>query len=202
MSMKVIGRRPRTPADLRCASSPYNRSIMPRLELVECSLRAGQQALLLSRLRQRHAVPVAASLNGIGFAALDVFGSSSFEAGLRFLGEDPFARLRAIREAAPDSLLVASIRGQALTGHRHVGDDIVDAFVRVAADAGIDRFRIHDPLNDVRNMLRPIAAGRAAQCQVEAAIVYADSPRHDPDRFVALAEQLAEAGADAICVSD
>src|SRR5487761_1834502 len=128
MSMKVIGRRPRTPADLRCASSPYNRSIMPRLELVECSLRAGQQALLLSRLRQRHAVPVAASLNGIGFAALDVFGSSSFEAGLRFLGEDPFARLRAIREAAPDSLLVASIRGQALTGHRHVGDDIVDAF--------------------------------------------------------------------------
>jgi pyruvate carboxylase subunit B len=172
------------------------------LELVECSLRAGQQALLLSRLRRRHAVRVAASLDGIGFAALDVFGSSTFEAALRFLGEDPFDRLMGIREAAPSSLLVASIRGQSLTGHRQVGDDVVDAFIRVAADAGIDRFRIHDPLNDVRNVLHPIAAARAAGRQVEAAIVYADSPRHDPDGIVAIATQLAEAGADSICITD
>jgi len=109
---------------------------MQRLELVECSLRAGQQALLLSRLRSRHAVPVAHALDRCGFAALDVFGGSTFEASLRFLGEDPFARLRAIREAAPSSTLVASIAGQALTGHRQVSDDVVDAFITVAADAG------------------------------------------------------------------
>ncbi|MHB8719706.1 MAG: pyruvate carboxylase subunit B [Candidatus Dormibacteria bacterium] len=175
---------------------------MPRLELVECSLRAGQQALLLSRLRQRHAVPVAASLDAIGFAALDVFGSTTFEASLRFLGEDPFGRLRAIREAAPRSTLVASIRGQALTGHRQVGDDVIDAFMAVAVDAGIDRFRIHDPLNDVRNVRHPIAAARAAGREVEASIVYADSPRHDPDRLVALAAELAEAGAQSICLFD
>ncbi len=175
---------------------------MPRLELVECSLRAGQQALLLSRLRSRHAVPVARALDGCGFAALDVFGGSTYEAALRFLGEDPFEQLRAIREAAPSSTLVASLGGQALTGHRHVGDDVVDAFIRVAADAGIDRFRIHDPLNDVRNVRRAMESARAAGRQVEAAIVYADSPRHDPDRVVALAEELAAIGADAICIHD
>lgn len=175
---------------------------MPRLELVECSLRAGQQALLLSRLRSRHALPVAQALDGCGFAALDVFGGATFEASLRFLGEDPFERLRAIREAAPQGTLVASLGGQALTGHRHVGDDVVDAFIQVAADAGVDRFRIHDPLNDVRNVRRAIEAARRAQRQVEAAIVYADSPRHDPDQLVALAEQLAEFGADAICIHD
>jgi pyruvate carboxylase subunit B len=175
---------------------------MPRLELVECSLRAGQQALLVSRLRSRHAVPVARALDDCGFAALDVFGGSTFEASLRFLAEDPFVRLRSIREAAPSSTLVASLGGQALTGHRHVGDDVVDAFIRVAADAGVDRFRIHDPLNDVRNMRRAMEAARAAGRQVEAAIVYADSPRHDPDRLVALAEELAGIGADAICIHD
>jgi pyruvate carboxylase subunit B len=175
---------------------------MPRLELVECSLRAGQQALLLSRLRSRHAVPVAHALDRCGFAALDVFGGSTFEASLRFLGEDPFARLRAIREAAPSSTLVASIAGQALTGHRQVSDDVVDAFITVAADAGVDRFRIHDPLNDIRNVRRAMEAARASGREVEAAIVYADSPRHDPDRLEALAQELAGIGADAICVHD
>ncbi len=175
---------------------------MPRLELVECSLRAGQQALLLSRLRSRHAVPVAQALDGCGFAALDVFGGTTFEAALRFLGEDPFEQLRAIRRAAPSSTLVASVGGQALTGHRHVGDDVVDAFIKVAADAGVDRFRIHDPLNDVRNVRRAMEAARAAGRQVEAAIVYADSPHHDPDRVIALAEQMAGIGADSICIHD
>ncbi|MEO8898911.1 MAG: pyruvate carboxylase subunit B [Candidatus Dormibacter sp.] len=175
---------------------------MPRLELVECSLRAGQQALLLSRLRSRHAIPVARALEGCGFAALDVFGGSTFEASLRFLGEDPFERLRAIREAAPSSTLLASLGGQALTGHRQVGDDVVDAFIKVAADAGVDRFRIHDPLNDVRNVRRAVQAARKAKRQVDAAIIYADSPRHDPDQLVALAEQLTELGADAICIHD
>ena len=175
---------------------------MPRLELVECSLRAGQQALLLSRLRTRHAVPVAEKLDACGFGALDVFGGSTFEAALRFLGEDPFGRLRAIRRAAPSATLMASLAGQALTGHRQFGDDVVGAFIHAAAHAGVDRFRLHDPLNDVRNLRHPIAAAREAQREVEAAIVYADSPRHDPDRVVALAEELAELGADAICIVD
>ncbi len=175
---------------------------MPRLELVECSLRAGQQALLLSRLRSRHAVPVARVLDGCGFAGLDVFGGTTFEAALRFLGEEPFEQLRAIREAAPSSTLVASLGGQALTGHRHVGDDVVDAFIKVGADAGIDRFRIHDPLNDVRNLRHAMEAARLVGREVEAAIVYADSPRHDPDLVIALAEELAGIGADAICIHD
>ncbi|MBV8527551.1 MAG: hypothetical protein JOZ75_04490, partial [Candidatus Dormibacteraeota bacterium] len=101
---------------------------MPRLELVETSLRHGQQALLVSRLRQRHAVAVAEPLDHCGFAALDVFGGSTFEASLRFLAEDPFERLRALRAAAPITPLVGLLAGQALVGHRHQPDDVVDAF--------------------------------------------------------------------------
>ncbi|HXN80647.1 MAG TPA: oxaloacetate decarboxylase subunit alpha, partial [Steroidobacteraceae bacterium] len=96
---------------------------------METSLRHGQQSLLVSRLRLRHALPVAERLDACGFAALDVFGGSTFEASLRFLAEDPFERLRAVRAAAPITPLLAVIGGQALVGHRHVPDDVVDAFI-------------------------------------------------------------------------
>src|SRR5438270_10094204 len=135
---------------------------MPRLELVETSLRHGQQSLLVSRLRQRHAVAVAEQLDGCGFAALDVFGGATFEASLRFLAEDPFGRLRAIRAAAPITPLLAMVGGQALVGHRHVADDVVNRFIAVAAQAGIDIFRCYDPLNDSRNLVRCAEAVSAA----------------------------------------
>ena len=127
---------------------------LPRLELVETSLRHGQQSLLVSRLRLRHALPVAETLDHCGFAALDVFGGSTFEASLRFLAEDPFERLRAIRAAAPITPLLAMIAGQSLVGHRQFPDDLVDAFIETAAAAGVDIFRCYDPLNDVRNLER------------------------------------------------
>ena len=127
---------------------------MPRLELVESALRHGQQTLLVSRLRQRHAIPVAERLDKCGFAALDVFGGATFEASLRFLAEDPFERLRAIRAAAPITPLVAWIGGQALVGHRHVPDDVGDLFIATEAGDGVDVFRCYDPLNDERNQER------------------------------------------------
>ncbi|MFN2582620.1 MAG: hypothetical protein ABR498_07760, partial [Candidatus Dormibacteria bacterium] len=166
---------------------------MPRLELVETSLRHGQQSLLVSRLRLRHAIPVAERLDHCGFAALDVFGGATFEASLRFLAEDPFERLRATRAAAPITPLVAVLAGQALVGHRHQPDDVVDAFITAAAGAGVDIFRCYDPLNDVRNLTRSAQAIARAGKQAEGVIVYSEAPQHDVDRIVRTATALRDA---------
>ena len=175
---------------------------MPRLELVETSLRHGQQALLVSRLRQRHAVAVAEPLDHCGFAALDVFGGSTFEASLRFLAEDPFERLRAVRAAAPITPLVGLLAGQALVGHRHQPDDVVDTFIRAAAAAGVDIFRCYDPLNDVRNLTRCAAAVASAGRQAEGVIVYSEAPVHDVDRLIGVGRRLIDAGYATICLHD
>ena len=172
---------------------------MPRLELVDTSLRSGQQALLLSRLRQRHAVRAAELLDTCGFAALEVFGGATFEAQLRFLGEDPFERLRALSAAAPRTPLMATLSGQMLVGHRHLPDDVVEAFVRLAADAGIGIFRLLDPLNDVANLETAVRAARSAGAAVEGVVVVSDAPLAS---LAAVARGLAGLGCDAICLHD
>jgi pyruvate carboxylase subunit B len=176
--------------------------LMASLELVETALRHGQQSLLLSRLRRRHLIPVAALLDRCGFASLDVFGGATFEACLRFLAEDPFERLRALKQAAPSTPLLALVRGQALVGHRQMADDVVDAFVRTSAEAGIDIFRCYDSLNDPRNLERIVSAVHAAGRRAEGALVYTESPVHDADRFIALGARLRDLGYDSLCVYD
>ncbi|HZS13969.1 MAG TPA: pyruvate carboxylase subunit B [Candidatus Dormibacteraeota bacterium] len=175
---------------------------MPALELVETSLRHGQQALLLSRLRRRHILPVAELLDRCGFSALDVFGGATFEAALRFLAEDPWERLRETKQAAPSTPLLALIRGQALVGHKQVADDVVDAFVEQAAEAGIDVFRCYDSLNDPRNLERCLTAVHRAGRRADGGIVYTESPVHTVDGFVQLGVRLKELGYDALGVYD
>ena len=175
---------------------------MPRLELVETSLRHGQQSLLVSRLRLRHALPVAETLDHCGFAALDVFGGLTFEASLRFLAEDPFERLRAIRAAAPITPLLAMIGGQSLVGHRQVADDLVDAFIETAAAAGVDIFRCYDPLNDVRNLERCATAIAGTGKQAEGVIVYNEIPEHGLEWLGELGRRLVDAGYPTICLHD
>jgi pyruvate carboxylase subunit B len=175
---------------------------MPRLELVETSLRHGQQSLLVSRLRQRHALPVATRLDACGFAALDVFGGTTFEASLRFLAELPFERLRATKAAAPITPLLAVIGGQALVGHRHMPDDVVQLFIAVTAACGIDIFRCYDPLNDVRNLTTCAAAIARAGKQAEGVIVYSDVPEYDLERITNFGHALIDAGYQTLCVYD
>ena len=172
---------------------------MPRLELVEASLRHGQQALLLSRLRQRHAVRAAELLDGCGFAALEVFGGATFEAQLRFLGEDPFERLRAIRAAAPSTPLMATLSGQMLVGHRHVADDVVESFIHLTAHAGIDILRLLDPLNDVANLRTAVEAGKASGMRVEGVVICTDSP---VAALAGVAAAVVALGCDSICLHD
>ncbi|MGA7989168.1 MAG: pyruvate carboxylase subunit B [Candidatus Dormiibacterota bacterium] len=175
---------------------------MPRLELVETSLRHGQQSLLVSRLRLRHALPVAETLDHCGFAALDVFGGSTFEASLRFLAEDPFERLRAIRAAAPITPLLAMIGGQSLVGHRQFPDDLVVAFIEASAAAGVDIFRCYDALNDVRNLERCATAVASTGKQAEGVIVYNEVPGRGPDGLGEVARRLVDAGYPTICLHD
>ena len=130
---------------------------------------------MLSRLRQRHAVRAAELLDACGFSALEVFGGATFEAQLRFLGEDPFDRLRALAAAAPRTPLMATLSGQMLVGHRHLPDDVVEAFIRLAAEAGIGIFRLLDPLNDVANLATAIRAAKAAGASVEGVVVCSDA---------------------------
>ena len=160
------------------------------------------RSLLVSRLRQRHAVAVAEPLDHCGFAALDVFGGSTFEASLRFLAEDPFQRLRALQAAAPITPLIGLLAGQALVGHRHQPDDVVDAFIPAAAAAGVDIFRCYDPLNDVRNLTRCASAIASAGRQAEGVIVYSEAPVHDVERLIAVGHRVLDAGFASICLHD
>jgi pyruvate carboxylase subunit B len=178
---------------------PYNRAVMPRLALVEASLRFGQQALLVSRLRQRHAVRAAELLDACGFAALEVFGGATFEAQVRFLGEDPFERLRAIRAAAPTTPLMATLAGQMLVAHRHQPDDVVESFIRLGAEAGIDVFRLLDPLNDPANLEVPARAAKAAGSRVEGVVVCTPAPAA---ALAAMGKTLADLGCDSVCIHD
>src|SRR5579863_3432990 len=157
---------------------------------------------MVSRLRLRHALPVAETLDHCGFAALDVFGGSTFEASLRFLAEDPFERLRAIRAAAPITPFLALIAGQSLVGHRQVPDDLVDAFIETSAAAGVDIFRCYDPLNDVRNLERCATAIAGTGKQAEGVIVYNEIPGHGLEGLGELARRLVDAGYPTVCLHD
>src|SRR5205807_5044954 len=137
-----------------------------------------------------------------GFAALDVFGGATFEASLRFLAEDPFGRLRAIRAAAPITPLLAMVGGQALVGHRHVADDVVNRFIAVAAQAGIDIFRCYDPLNDSRNLVRCAEAVSAANKVAEGVIVYNERPDGALEQLAGIGRNLVDAGYPSLCLHD
>ena len=170
---------------------------MPRLELVEASLRYGQQALMLSRLRQRHAPRAAELLDICGFSALEVFGGATFEAQLRFLGKDPFERLRALAAAAPDPADGHPQRPDA-GQPRHLPDDVVEAFIRLAAEAGIGVFRILDPLNESPTWQPRWGPPRRREHRRGGRGLL----RRRRATLAAVARDLAGIGCDAVCLHD
>ena len=174
---------------------------MPKIELIESSLRHGQQTLLSSRLRTRHMVELAERLEGSGVAGLDVFGGATFGVALDHLGEDPFDRLREVRQATTLPLH-GLLRGQSLVGRGPVADDVVDSFVETLAKAGLDVFRCFDPLNDIRNLARVAAAVTRVGKRAEGVLVYTQSPVHSEAGFVALGSQLRQLGFTSLCLFD
>ncbi|MCP9469267.1 MAG: sodium-extruding oxaloacetate decarboxylase subunit alpha [Nitrospira sp.] len=173
-----------------------------RLLITDVALRDGHQCLLATRMRTEDMLPIAQKLDAVGFWSLEVWGGATFDTCLRYLKEDPWERLRALRAAMPNTKLQMLLRGQNLVGYRHYADDVLERFIERSAANGIDVFRIFDALNDVRNLERAVREVRACGKHVEAAISYTVSPVHSLDRFVDLAKRLEDLGTDTLCVKD
>jgi pyruvate carboxylase subunit B len=172
------------------------------LLITDVALRDGHQSLLATRMRTEDMLPIAQKLDAVGYWSLEVWGGATFDTCLRFLKEDPWERLRALRAAMPNTRLQMLLRGQNLVGYRHYADDVLERFIERSAVNGIDVFRIFDALNDVRNLDRAMREVKACGKHVEAAISYTVSPVHSIDRFVDMAKQLEDLGTDTLCVKD
>ena len=135
---------------------------MPKIQLTDVILRDAHQSLIATRMRTEDMLPICTQLDAIGYWSLECWGGATYDACLRFLKEDPWERLRKLREALPNTRLQMLLRGQNLLGYRHYADDVVQAFVKRAAANGMDVFRIFDALNDVRNLKTAIEATRLA----------------------------------------
>ena len=132
------------------------------LGITDVTLRDAHQSLLATRMRTEDMLPICGELDAVGFHSLECWGGATFDACVRFLAEDPWARLRQLRAALPNSRTQMLLRGQNLLGYRHYGDDVVRAFVERSVANGMDVFRIFDALNDIRNLETAIAATKAA----------------------------------------
>lgn len=172
------------------------------LLITDVALRDGHQSLLATRMRTEDMLPIAQKLDAVGYWSLEVWGGATFDTCLRFLKEDPWERLRALRAAMPNTKLQMLLRGQNLVGYRHYADDVMERFIERSATNGIDVFRIFDALNDVRNLDRAMREVKACGKHVEAAISYTVSPVHNIDRFVDMAKTLEDMGTDTLCIKD
>ncbi len=175
---------------------------MPQVHITDTILRDAHQCLIATRMRTEDMLPACAMLDRVGYWSLEVWGGATFDACVRFLKEDPWERLRKLREALPNTRLQMLLRGQNLLGYRHYGDDVVRAFVARAAADGMDVFRIFDALNDVRNLEVAIDAVKKAGKHAQGTICYTISPVHDTETFVRMGKQLEAMGCDSIAIKD
>jgi pyruvate carboxylase subunit B len=175
---------------------------MGRVKLTDTVFRDAHQSLLATRMRTRDMLPIAEKMDQVGFFSLETWGGATFDTCIRYLNEDPWDRLRALKKAMPNTPMQMLLRGQNLVGYRHYADDVVDKFVEKAANNGVDIFRIFDAVNDIRNMERSIRAAKKMEKHVQGGISYTISPVHSIEVFTQFAVQLAQLGCDSICIKD
>ena len=172
------------------------------LGITDVVLRDAHQSLLATRMRIDDMLPIAAKLDQVGFWSLESWGGATFDACIRYLGEDPWERLRKLKAAMPNTRQQMLLRAQNLLGYRHYADDVVDAFVERAVVNGIDVFRIFDAMNDIRNFERPVKAALATDAHAQGALSYTVSPVHNIDYWVDLARRLEDLGCHSIAIKD
>ncbi|EAC9464604.1 oxaloacetate decarboxylase subunit alpha, partial [Listeria monocytogenes] len=175
---------------------------MKKIQFTETVLRDGQQSLIATRMPTSDMLPILKTMDQAGYHALEMWGGATFDACLRFLNEDPWERLRAIRKEVKKTKLQMLLRGQNLLGYKNYADDVVADFVTKSVENGIDILRLFDALNDVRNLETAIRATKAAGGHCQTAISYTTSQIHTVDYFVDLANRMADLGADSICIKD
>ena len=173
-----------------------------KLGLTELVLRDAHQSLFATRMRTDDMLPIASKLDDIGFWSIESWGGATFDACIRFLGEDPWERIRQLKKAMPKTPQQMLFRGQNILGYRHYADDVVTKFVERAATNGVDIFRIFDALNDLRNLESSIKAVVKMGKHAQGTISYTVSPVHTIDLWVSLAQQIQDMGAHSLCIKD
>ncbi|MFH7827688.1 sodium-extruding oxaloacetate decarboxylase subunit alpha [Kluyvera chengduensis] len=172
------------------------------LAITDVVLRDAHQSLFATRLRLDDMLPIAAALDDVGYGSLECWGGATFDACIRFLGEDPWLRLRELKKAMPKTPLQMLLRGQNLLGYRHYADDVVERFVERAVKNGMDVFRVFDAMNDPRNMKAALQAVRSHGAHAQGTLSYTTSPVHTLQTWLDLTEQLLETGVDSIAIKD
>ncbi len=172
------------------------------LGITEVVLRDAHQSLLATRMRIEDMLPICGKLDQVGFWSVESWGGATFDACIRYLGEDPWERLRLLKNAMPNTRQQMLLRGQNLLGYRHYADDLVDKFIERAALNGVDVFRIFDALNDPRNFERSIKATIACGKHAQGTISYTVSPVHTVETWVDLAKRLEDMGVHSIAIKD
>ena len=175
---------------------------MSKVLITETVLRDAHQSLAATRMTTEEMIPILEDMDKVGYYSLEAWGGATFDTCLRFLHEDPWARLRTIRDHVKNTKLQMLFRGQNILGYRHYADDVVEYFVQKSIANGIDIIRIFDALNDARNLETAIKATIKEGGHVQAAISYTTSPFHTNDSFADYAKQLEDMGANSICIKD
>ncbi|NJD08374.1 MAG: pyruvate carboxylase subunit B, partial [Methylococcaceae bacterium] len=172
------------------------------LGITEVVLRDAHQSLLATRMRIDDMLPICEKLDRVGFWSMESWGGATFDACIRYLGEDPWERIRLLKKAMPNTRQQMLLRGQNLLGYRHYADDVVERFVERAADNGVDVFRIFDALNDPRNFERAVKATIAVGKHAQGTISYTVSPVHTIEMWVDLARRLEDMGCHSVAIKD
>ncbi|MCL1040741.1 sodium-extruding oxaloacetate decarboxylase subunit alpha [Shewanella marisflavi] len=172
------------------------------LALTDVVLRDAHQSILATRLRIEDMLPIAAQLDKVGFWSLESWGGATFDACIRYLGEDPWERIRELKKAMPNTPQQMLLRGQNLLGYRHYGDDLVHRFVERAHDNGVDVFRIFDAMNDVRNLEAAVKSVVDVGAHAQGTISYTTSPVHTLKTWVDMAKRLEDMGCHSLCIKD
>ena len=173
-----------------------------KIKMTELVLRDAHQSLFATRLRIDDMLPIAQELDNIGYWSLEAWGGATFDSCIRFLGEDPWVRLRELKKACPKTPLQMLLRGQNLLGYRHYADDVVERFVERCVANGMDVFRVFDALNDPRNMKAALQAVRKFGGHAQGTLSYTTSPVHTMQTWLDTTEQLLEIGIDSLVIKD
>ena len=175
---------------------------MPRLQIMDTTIRDGQQSLWATRMPIGDMLPILPKMDRVGYWAIEAWGGATFDSCLRFLDENPWERLRAIKANTPNTPLSMLSRGQNLVGYKHYSKEIVNRFIKAAHRNGIEVFRVFDALNDIRNVIDNAEAIKECGAHFEGAISYTISPVHTLDSFLEYGQQLKDLGADSIAIKD
>ncbi|WP_294967925.1 sodium-extruding oxaloacetate decarboxylase subunit alpha [uncultured Methanosphaera sp.] len=175
---------------------------MAKVKIIETVLRDAHQSLIATRMRTSDMVPILEDLDNVGYFSLEAWGGATFDTCIRFLNEDPWERLRTIKEHVTKTPIQMLLRGQNLVGYKHYPDDVVKEFVEKSYENGVDVFRIFDALNDSRNMEMSIKTAKEQGAYVQGTISYTISPVHTIDKYVEFAKELAAMDCDAITIKD